>query len=208
MSLNRDGSGSYQVSIAAEGAIGDALKSDKNDKNDKNDKKDGLLDSDKAVVTTEIRNGKVIKSARVAFKNLSELALHDEEASLTVLDRGWFGFGPSRVRFRRSFMIGAARASRGGSAGDDAGKAAVAAIFSGHTYAFSVTLPGSIERIAPVRVGGVEIKPEVSGDFYNGHTVVWRMPLSLLMTSDRITFETDFSAFGSFANARTRASKT
>jgi hypothetical protein len=203
IAIGRDGSGSYQVSLAAEGALGDAMK------NDKSKKSGDMLDSDKAVVTTEFRNGKVVKTARVDFKSLSELPLHDEEASLTVLDRGWFGFGPAHVRFRRTFMIGSARAARGGDSGtDEAGKAAVAAIFGGHTYSFSVTLPGSIERIAPVKINGVEIKPEVSGDSYNGHTIVWRMPLAMLMEANKLTFETDFSAFSSFENAKTRASKT
>lgn len=198
MAIHRDGSGSYQIAIAAEGAIGDAMRKDDKHSND-------MLKPNKAVVTTEVRNGKVVKTARVDFARLSDLALHDEEASLTVLDRGWFGFGPAHVRFRRVFRIGAARAGQGGGK-DDAGQAALAAVFGGHSYTFSVTLPGSIERIATVKVNGVGIKPEIGGDFYNGHTIVWRMPLTMLMQSDKLTFEADFSAFGSFANAKTKAS--
>jgi hypothetical protein len=197
MAISRDGSGSYEIAIAAEGAIGDAIKSDKD--------KDKMLGPNKGRVTTEVRNGKVVRTAHVDFRSLSDLALHDEEASLTVLGRSWFGFGPQQVRLRRVFKIGAARAGQGAKS-DDSGKAALAAVFGGHTYTFSLTLPGSVDRIAQVKVNGVEIKPDVNGDFYNGHTIVWRMPLALLMESDKLTFEADFSAFGSFESAKTKAS--
>lgn len=200
VSINRSGSGQYQMSIAAKGPFGDAMKADK-----KND----LLKPMKAQVTTEIRgDGSVVKTAKVDFKSISELKLKDEQVSLQVLGHSWFGLGPAQVRFKRSFSVGDARAAQGGpnAKDEEAGKAMLAGVFGDHTYTFSVTLPGSIERIAPVKVKGVEIKPEVTGDFYNGHTITWRMPLMTLFDADKLTYEVDFSAYGSFADARSQKS--
>ena len=54
-------------------------------------------------------------------------------------------------------------------------------------------------RIArQLKVDGVEIKPEVTGDFYRGHTIRWRMPLARMLMAREIVFEADFSAIGSF----------
>lgn len=202
VSIHRDGSGSYRMTITAEGAIGTALKDDKKNKDD-------MLKPNKAVVTTEVRGGKVVKTARVDFRNLSELALNDENVSLTVLDRGLFGIGPSHVRFRRTFLVDAARAKQKApaTADDQIGKDMLRGIFGDHTYSFSVTLPGSIDRVAPVRISGVEVKPDVSGDFYHGHTITWRMPLTMLFATKRLTFEADFSALGSFTNIQTRKTR-
>jgi hypothetical protein len=87
------------------------------------------------------------------------------------------------------------------------GRAILSGMFGEHEYSFSVTLPGSIDRIAPLKVNGVEVKPDVSGDFYHGHTIVWRMPLALMLEAKRLDFEADFSALGSFADVRTRAQR-
>jgi len=202
VSIHRDGSGTYRMTIKAEGAIGTALKDDKKSKND-------MLSPNKAVVTTEVRGGKVVKTARVDFQKLSDVVLDDENVSLTVRDHGWFGVTPSHVRFRRTFMVDAARArEKAPSASDDQiGKDMIKGIFGDHTYSFSVTLPGSIDRIAPVKIDGVEVKPDVSGDFYHGHTIVWRMPLTMLFETNRLTFEADFSALGSFNNVQTRKAR-
>jgi hypothetical protein len=199
VSIHRDGSGTYRMAIAAEGAIGTALKDDRKNKDD-------MLKPNKAVVTTEVRGGKVIKTARVDFQKLSDIVLNDESVSLTVLDRGWFGITPSHMRFRRSYMVDAARAKQKAPVtGDDQiGRDMIKGIFGDHTYSFSVTLPGSIDRIAPVKIDGVEVKPDVSGDFYHGHTIVWRMPLTMLFETNRLNFEVDFSAVGSFNDVHTR----
>lgn len=202
VSIDRGGAGRYQMTLSAKGAIGDAIKSDKSGKDD-------MLKPNKAVVTTEIRNGTVIKTATVDFRSLSELKLDDEQIALHVIDHGWFGITPSHVRFKRTFLVGNARASRSGGGGKDEemGKAVLAGIFGDHEYAFSVTLPGSIDRIAPVRAGGVEVRPDVTGDFYNGHTITWRMPLTTMMSAEKLSFEVDFNAVGSFGDAQTKPTK-
>lgn len=197
ISIARDGSGRYVMAISAKGVIGDALK----------DKKAGKIDTlgaDNVKVTTVVEHGNVVKTATADFRALSELKLDDEEVALQVLDRGFFGLTPSHVRFKRVFHIGSARTRSGGSSDEEMGRAALAGIFGDHEYSFTVTLPGSIDRIAPLKVNGVEVKPEVSGDFYHGHTIVWRMPLTTMMTARELAFEVDFSALGTFADAKTR----
>jgi hypothetical protein len=196
VSIDRGGAGQYRVAISAKGAIGEALKDKKADK--------GSLMPGKAVTTIEVRDGKTVKTARVDFKTLSELKLDDEEIALHVLDRGFFGFTPSHVRFKRSFFIGSARAQASGGEDEKMGKEVLASLFGDHEYVFAVTLPGSVERIAPLKIGGVEVKPEVTGDFWHGHTIVWRMPLTMLFAARRLDFEVDFSALGSFADAKTQ----
>src|ERR1700749_1373563 len=192
IAIHRDGSGSYQVTIAAEGGIGEALKNDKKGNGN-------FLKPNKAAVTVAVKDGKVVKTARVDFKSLGDLSLQNESASMTVLGHDWFGLGPAHVRFRRVFLVNEARAKQTGGKDDDAGQAALAAIFGNHTYTFAVSLPGSVDRVAPVKINGIEVKPDVTGDFYNGHTITWKMPLTMLMESKSLVFEADFSAYGSFA---------
>jgi hypothetical protein len=199
VAVGRDGSGQYQIAISAEGPIGDALKDNKGDRS--------MLAGNKVAESTVIKDGKVTKTARVDFKSLSDLALDDETISLKVRDHGFFGMTPSHVAFRRVFLVGHARDARGGGgpkADDAAGQAVVAGIFGNHTYSFAVTLPGSVDHVAPLVIGGVEVKPDIAGDFYNGHTVTWRMPLVTMMQARKLVFEVDFSALGSFADAETK----
>jgi hypothetical protein len=202
VSINRSGAGRYTMALSAKGAIGDAIKQDKGGKND-------MLKPNKAVVVTEIKNGKVTKTAYVDFKSLSELKLNDETVSLHVIDHGWFGITPSHVRFKRVFQVGNARAKQGGpdSKDEETAKQMMASIFGDHEYTFSVTLPGSIDRIAPLKIGGTEVKPDVTGDFWNGHVVTWRMPLSTLLMAKQLVFEVDFNAIGSFSDAQTQQIK-
>lgn len=202
VSISRTGTGRYTMALTAKGPIGDAIKNDKSGKND-------MLKPNKAVTTTEIHNGAVTKTAYIDFKSLSELKLEDEQISLHVMDHGWFGITPSHVRFKRTFSVGDAKSQAGGgnSKDEEMGKEMLASIFGDHEYRFEVTLPGSIDRIAPVKVGGVIITPQISGDWWNGHKIVWRMPLTTLMTADRLTFEVDFNAIGSFADSQTQKIK-
>lgn len=200
VSFNRDGSGQYRMVLSAQGAIGDALKS-------KDGGKDDMLAPNKAKVTTVVKDGNVVKTARVDFRSLSELKLDDEEIGLHVLDRGFFGLTPSHVRFRRTFHVGNARAQRSGGDDEKMGKEVLASMFGDHEYSFAVTLPGSVDRVAPVKIDGVEVKPQISGDFYHGHTIVWRMPLATMLAAHDLSFEVDFSALGSFADAKTQHAK-
>ena len=47
-------------------------------------------------------------------------------------------------------------------------------------------------------------KPEVTGDFYSGHTITWRMPLYMMISAHALTYEVEYSAYGFMANAQTR----
>ena len=99
----------------------------------------------------------------------------------------------------------ARRAHEGDSGGDEqTGRQILAGMFGNHSYSFTVTLPGSIDHIAPVWIGATEIKPTVSGDFYHGHVVTWTMPLATLFSAKDLTFEVDYDAWGSFTDAHSQ----
>ncbi|MBI3678130.1 MAG: hypothetical protein HY243_16090 [Proteobacteria bacterium] len=202
ISIGRDGSGTYQVSIAAQGWMGEALKSDKKPAMD--------MSGNHARTTTTDVNGKVTETSSVDFKNLSQIKLSDEKISLKVNSRDWFGLGPKHIHFRRTFLVDSARKdqersnpSMNSGPTDKEGQQLINSMFGDHEYVFAVTLPGSIEYIAPIRIGKMTIQPEVTGDIYNGHTITWRMPLSALMSAKSLTFDVDFSAVGSLGDAQT-----
>lgn len=194
--IGRDGSGHYEIAITAQGLLGEALK----------DKRDSVVElkHNKARTRVVESNGRVTQTAAIDFKSLSELHFSDEALSLTNHGASFFGLGPAHVTFRRTFLVDRARRenSRRTDEGDRMGTALAQSIFGDHTYVFSVTVPGSIERIAPVRIGGREIRPTVTGDFYNGHTITWRMPLYTMLQAKLLTFEVDFSAYGWFPDSQ------
>jgi len=199
VTVGRDGSGRYTFAVTMEGAMADALKSSKGDASG------NPLAPNKAIVATVSKNGKVTRTATAQFKTLSDLALKNERMSLKVLDAGLFGLTPKHMRFRHSFAVGDARAARSGASRSDEqmSQQLLAGIFGNHEYRFSVTLPGSIERVAPLKIAGVEIQPEITGDYWH-HTVAWRMPLTRMMMAKDIVTEVDFSALGTFADAQSR----
>jgi hypothetical protein len=198
-SVGRDGSGQYKVAITAEGLIGSALKSKSSNAD--------LTAGNKA--DTEIRddNGRVTRISTVHFKSLSDLRLGDEAMSIETHGADFFGIGSTHATFRYIFAVDRARREHARDAGGDEemGKQILQTMFGGHTYVLSVTLPGSIQNIAPVRVGDEEIKPEVTGDFWNGHTITWRMPLATLFAAKSLTFSVDYSAYGSFGSAHSQS---
>jgi hypothetical protein len=85
--------------------------------------------------------------------------------------------------------------------------AALAAVFGQHMYTFSVSLPGSVDRVEPLKVGGTIVRPEITGDFFR-HTVTWRMPLYMMFAEDEVVFSVDFSAYGTFLDARSQAKRS
>src|SRR5260370_7862524 len=109
---------------------------------------------------------------------------------LTVEGHDFLGLGPARVKFRRTFLIDRARREHAAEdrQGDNMGREIAQSLFGDHSYVFSVTLPGSIENITPVMIGGVTVKPEVTGIFYNRHTITWRLPITLSITAHPFTF--------------------
>lgn len=195
VSIDRSGAGQYHVAISAQGLVGAALK--------EKPVKFGGLNHDKVTTAVTDKNGRVTQTSSVAFKQLSDLKLSDEAMSLHVLGRSFFGLGPTHVRFRRTFLVHNARRDNAGRMGhgDEVGSQIMASVFGDHTYVFSVTLPGSILRIAPVKLDGIEVVPTVTGDFYHGHTVTWTMPLYRVLGEQVLSFEVDFSAYGSFTDS-------
>lgn len=193
--IDRHGVGHYRVSIAAQGLVGEALKETPVEL--------GLHGVGPVSTAITDRNGLVTQTASVAFARLSDLRLSDDVVSLQVLQHTLFGLGPTHVRFRRTFLIGNARRHNQSRVGGDRafGARVMASVFGDHTYVFAVTLPGAILHIAPVKLGDALVVPAVTGDFYHGHTVTWTMPLYLALGQKRLTFEVDFSAWGSFANS-------
>jgi hypothetical protein len=195
VSIGRDGSGHYETSITAQGLIGEALRNKSSDLNGPN----------RGTTTTTEINGRVTQRSVVDFKSLSNLAFSDQVMSVTVRGHSLLGLGPTELTFRRSFAVDRARHEHEDADRDSGmGREVVQGILGDHTYVFSVTLPGSIDRIAPIVIAGQTIRPEVTGDFYNGHTVTWRMPLYLMTMAHALTFEVDFSAYGWFSDVATR----
>jgi hypothetical protein len=195
VAIGRDGAGRYEIAITAQGLLGEALK----------DKRDTVVDlkHNHARTRTVESNGRVTQTATIDFKSLSELHLSDEALSLTNHGASFFGLGPSHLTFRRTFLVDRAKRENSRRNDDEGmGTALAQSIFGDHSYVFSVTVPGSIERIAPVRIGRTTIRPTVTGDAYNGHTVTWRMPLYAMLQSKMLIFEVDFSAYGWFPDAQ------
>jgi hypothetical protein len=158
-------------------------------------------------MTTAAANGKITRTAVVQFQSLSGLALSNEAMSLTVTGHDFFGLGPAHVAFRSTFRVDQAKKSAPETAdGSAMGRQIAQSILGDHTYSFSVTVPGSVEHMAPVVIGNDTIQPTVTGDFYHGHTVTWRMPLYDLIDARALNFEVDFSAYGLFSDARTQTS--
>ena len=195
MALNRDGSGNYEVTLTAEGMLGEALKNEV------------LISESEGKVQreTKIVQGRAVHRERIAFAKLSDLSLADEDVTLSLRGGDLFGLLPKRATFRRVVNSADVRSKKSPEDKDDT--AALAAVFGDHTYSFSLTLPGSIDRVAPLKVGGVTIQPEVTGDFFR-HTVTWRMPLYMMFAEDSVVFAVDFSAYGTFTDSRSRPKRS
>jgi hypothetical protein len=196
--IGRDGSGHYDMTIAAGGALGEAMKSGKSDVhigNNPNLPKHAR---------TVIANGKVTQIESVDFKQLSDLSLSNETVAIKVHGHDLFGLGTTHAIFRRTFLIDHEMRKRGQHEGDDeAGKSVIASMFGDHTYVFRVHLPGSIDWIAPVYAGGLEVKPEVRADA-GGYDIVWRMPLTSMIETRAMHFSVGFSSFGALNDSQSR----
>jgi hypothetical protein len=192
--VDRSGAGRYQISATGEGIVGDALKNEK------------LVNrQNQATRSTVDFNGKVTRTATVDFKSLSELAFSDETMSLKVNSRDFFGLGPSHVAFVADVMISKAKNENPQAASASGlGEKVAQGILGDHTYSFSVTVPGSVERAVPVMIGGETYTPTITGDFWNGNVVTWRMPLYALVSAPQLNFEVDFSAEGFFSDAKSQ----
>jgi hypothetical protein len=197
VSLNRDGSGRYEVSVAARGIVGDALQNGKTDIN---------IGHNQNIRTRKtIQDGKVTQTSIIDFKQLSDLSLSSESIAVKVRGHDLFGLGQTHAIFRRVFLVDHARHENGhDDSNDDAGKGILVSIFGDHTYSFRVTLPGSVDWIAPVWVGDTQVVPQVSGDSTRGTTIVWRMPLASMLMAKSVHFSVGFSAYGALSDSESR----
>jgi hypothetical protein len=194
LSIGRDGAGRYQIAITANGLLGEALK----------DNKSALhLQENRVKTRTIAKSGNVTQTAIIDFKSLSDLKLSDESLSLTNHGASWLGLGPSHVTFRRTFLVDRARRENAPRQADDKfGTELAQTMFGGHVYIFSVTVPGSIDHANALRVGRSTIQARITADGVTAHTVTWRMPLYAMLQAKLLTFQVDFSAYGSFPDAQ------
>jgi hypothetical protein len=195
LSIGRDGAGRYQIAITANGLLGEALK----------DNKSALqLKQNKVRTRTVAKNGTVTQTATIDFQSLSALHLSDESLSLTNHGASWFGLGPSHVTFRRVFLVDRARRENAPRQAVDNkfGAELAQTMFGDHVYVFSATVPGSVEHAATIHIGHAIIQPRIVADGVTAQTVTWRMPLYTMLQAKLLTFEIDFSAYGSFPDAQ------
>lgn len=187
VAIGRDGSGGYAVSLAADGIVGDSL-----------DKKHADIHVGDMPMHTQISHvdGKIVQTSGTAFRDLSDLQLSDEVISLHVTGKKWLGIGGEQVNFHRSFRVDHARDDN---SRDESGlgRDILTSMFGDHTYTFSVWLPGTIDHVAAVDIGGRLVQPTVvaAGD---GHAVTWRMKLTDMFLADKLEFDVNFSAHGDF----------
>lgn len=195
VAIGRDGSGGYAVSVAADGIVGDGLR-----------KKHADVDIGDMHTVTHVsyENGKTVQTTGTAFHDLSDLKLSDETISLHVKGSKLLGLGGTEVNFHRTFHIDRARRHHQDDGDDDhIGQEILTSMFGDHSYSFSVWLPGTIDRIAPVTVGGQVVKPQVA-DSGDGHTITWRMKLTDMFLADQLDFDVDFSAHGTFHDTQSQ----
>jgi hypothetical protein len=189
VAVHHDGTGSYAVAIAADGIVAEGL--------DKHHADINLDDMDNHAVTHIVHHGDTtVQTSEVAFHDLSDLKLGDETLSMHVTGKKLLGLGGTEVNFHRTFHIDHARREHDED-GDHIGRDILHSMFGDHTYTFTVWLPGTIDHIAPLKVGDKIVHPTVWGDKY-GHTIIWKMPLIDMFMADRLDFDVDFAAQGNF----------
>ncbi|HWU25993.1 MAG TPA: hypothetical protein VN154_06275 [Rhizomicrobium sp.] len=191
--VGRDGSGRYQVAASASGIIGQGLKNE------------NLVDTaDNPVqLTTSDVNGLVTRTATIDFKSLSDVTLGNEQLSLAVTGRDFFGLGPAHVTLRSTLFVDRVRNSQAAANTSAMGEEIARRILGNHAYVLSVTVPGSIDRALPIVIGNQVYQPAVTGDYLH-HTVIWRLPLYELVSTHALNFEVDYSAYVFFNSAVTR----
>jgi len=194
LSIDRGGAGHYEVAITATGLLGEALKDNKTN---------FRIARNRASTRIVAKDGRVTQIAVIDFKSLSQLRLSDESLSLSNHGASWFGLGPNHVTFSRTFLVDRARRENTprNTEGDRFGGELLQTMFGDHTYVFSVSVPGSVDKAAPLQIGKATIRPQVSGQGLS-HTVTWRMPLTTLLAAKLVRFQVDFSAYGSFPDSQ------
>ncbi|MGA9795953.1 MAG: hypothetical protein WBQ17_10520 [Rhizomicrobium sp.] len=195
VSLRKDGGGEYRVAVSATGFVGGALKNGKS--------KFDVGDNPTARTTTAIENGVTTRTSTIPFHSLSDLSLSSETVAVHVTGHSLFGLGATHAIFRRSFRVGDAKKSVEHNDDDDAAAQGVlSSIFGNHFYTFRVTLPGTVDWIAPVYAGDARIKPVIAGS-----TIIWRMPLEDMIEARDLRFSIGFSTWGLLTDAQSKPAR-
>lgn len=181
MEITADGSGQIRITLATDDVLPEGTHIDTI-----------LAGPDgRTEVHEHTENGRFFHEETLTFTTLNDVALQDDVMSLSVRDKILWGAGPAKATFTRTLRpVGAA--------GDSFG--VVQRLLADRTYTYSLTLPGWIEDVAPVRIDGLEAVPE-----REGNTVTWRIPLGVMARVDSITFRVDFATFGELKSAGTSA---
>jgi hypothetical protein len=195
VAIGGDGSGGYQIAVAADGIVGDGIRKHQTDID---------IDDDMPLHTqVSIVDGKTVQTSGTAFHDLSDLKLSDETISLHVKGKKLLGLAGTEVNFHRSFNIDRARRHHDEDSDDHLGKDILTSMFGDHTYTFSVWLPGSVDSANTLWVGNHEVKPVVTAQG-NGHLIAWRMKLTDMFLANQLDFDVDFTAHGNFRDTQTR----
>jgi hypothetical protein len=196
--IRHDGSGSYTVVVKADGIVGEGL-------NEKH--ADIEFGDDRAITHVSHQGDATLQTSEVKFRDLSDLHVDDDELRLTVKGKKLLGLAGSEMNFHRAFHVDSARRHHQDDDGDDdrdhLGHEILQSMFGDHTYTYTLWLPGTIERIAPVRIDGRVVHPTVWSDA-SGHTIVWKMKLTDMFLAKRLDFDVDFSAQGDFHAAQSQ----
>jgi hypothetical protein len=132
-------------------------------------------------VTREIKDGQYVQSEKVSFKALSELRVHSETLSISNRGATLFGVGPRQLTLHNVVDSGSEDI---GSFGPFGGP------FQDRIYAFTVTIPGWIQKAHPLLVGNESVAPVI-----NGASVTWRIPMAQALTASRLEYRLDFLAY-------------
>ncbi|HEY4123712.1 MAG TPA: hypothetical protein VGM36_03805 [Rhizomicrobium sp.] len=195
VAIGGDGSGGYQIAVAADGIVADGLAKHHADID---------FDDDMPMHTQiSVVNGKTVQTSGTAFHDLSDLKLSDETISLHVKGKKLLGLGGTEMNFHRSFHVDSARHHHDEDSDDHLGKDILTSMFGDHTYTFSVWLPGSIDHINPIYIGTQQVKPVVTQSG-NGHLITWQMKLTDMFLASTLDFDVDFTAHGIFHDTQTR----
>jgi hypothetical protein len=198
VAIGRDGSGGYQIQVAADGLIGEGLSHDHGHSHIH-------IDEDMSMHKSISGEGdKTIETLGTAFHDLSDLHLSDETISLHVKGQKLLGLMGTQVNFHRSFDIDRAKHLHDDDDNDDhLGREVLTSIFGDHMYVYSVWLPGTIDHITPVSIDGHLVQPQVT-DAGDGHWITWRMKFTDMLIAQNLDFDVDFTARGNFHDTQSQ----
>ena len=172
--LHNDGSGT----IAATSVMSKEV-TDKFQRTGKGDDISLFADKNKAArVSRKIQNGRFTIIENLSFQKLSEVNLGDFNFEVIDLGRTFYGIDRSRIRW-------AIRSQSEGNEPKTTPKdAAEAARYKGYFFTLTMHLPCHVAQAGKLSAGGAVITPTIRSAFWNGSTVVWKVPMELIAEND------------------------